>query len=199
MIDLGEIDLDAIEDQTWVSERIKKYFQRIEKDYPFVLIDLGTLSTLQSFVLSIACPELMFVITPAPEARAQCYAAIKSMLNSNNSFREASIALLVNMAERPDQALLVAESITNTARKFLNFDLSMAGYVPLDQNVSAACERKLPLLEVSPDSPASKNIKEIVDWIYTNRPPTGQIGISEVILKFFNLLIEIQNQGERDG
>ncbi len=196
VIDLGEIDLDAIEDRTWVSERIRKYFQRIERDYPFVLIDLGTLSSFQSVVLSMVCPELMFVVTPAPEARAQCYATIKSMLNSNDGFRETDIALLVNMAEGPNQALLVAESITSTARKFLNFDLSTAGYVPLDQRVNAACERKLPFLQVSPDSPASKNIREIVDWIYANRPPMGQIGVSEVILKFFNLLIEIQNQGE---
>jgi flagellar biosynthesis protein FlhG len=199
VIDFGEIDLARVEDPAWVRERIRKYFQRVEENYPFVLIDLGTLSSVQSAVFSMSCPELMFVLTPSPEARAQCYATIKSMLNSDGSFREVSIALLVNMVEGPDQALLVSESIADTARKFLDFDLSTAGYVPLDRCVDVASENKQPFLVASPESLASQTLKEVVDWIYGNRPSMRQIGVSDIVVNFFDLLIEIQDKGEENA
>lgn len=124
-----------------------------QADYLFVDTGAGLSNTVLEFVL--ASDQVVVVTTPEPTSLADAYATIKTLAQR---LPGVEIKLVVNQAERLEEAAFAAERIVTTARNFLGLTVEHLGTVPRDPNVWQAVRRQTPFLLGYPDSAASRAV-----------------------------------------
>jgi flagellar biosynthesis protein FlhG len=124
-----------------------------EADYLILDTGAGLSQTVLAFVL--ACDQVLVVTTPEPTSIADGYATIKAL-----SYRRPGIdvKLVVNQAERLEEAEAAAERIASTARNFLGMSVDHLGTVPRDPYVWQAVRQQQPFFLAFPGAPASRAI-----------------------------------------
>jgi len=144
-----------------------------ERSHDFVIIDTGPgiHRAVRDFVLSAGL--VLLVTTPEPTALADAYATVKALANGDGPRLE----IVVNQAASAAQADAVIQRLQQTARLFLNADVGSAGSVPHDPCVSAAVQRRHPLLVEYSDSPAAAAINQLARrmmQLARNRPSANE-------------------------
>ncbi|MGC9327642.1 MAG: P-loop NTPase [Candidatus Hinthialibacter sp.] len=109
-----------------------------------------------------AADQVIVVTTPEPTAYTDAYALIKTLLKHQNG---QEIGLLVNMAQNAREAAEVLRLMLQMCRQFLNLSFNNIGFVPRDPDVLKAVRYQKPFLLRSPNSPASKTIRNIAATI----------------------------------
>ncbi len=147
--------LDLDEDQQIL---IIESLRPIIKRYRFLLLDVGAgiSQTVRSFARMTH--KQIVVITPEPTSLTDGYAMIK-VLNLKHSVKD--FLVLVNMAASDKEARQGFERISAACARFLDLEVDYLGYVLNDIAVMDSVRRQIPLLKMSPDSIASKNIRKI--------------------------------------
>lgn len=132
--------------------------QRLEGEAEYLILDTGAGlgDAVMEFVM--AADEVIVVTTPEPTAMADAYTMIKALCHRNAAVK---IWLVVNQAERPDDAAQVAERIVTTARDFLGAGVRHLGTIPRDPQVWQAVRQKVPYLLAYPNSPASRAVQAL--------------------------------------
>lgn len=167
---------------------------RLEGQADYLILDTGAglSTTVQEFVH--AADTVIVVTTPEPTALADAYGAIKAIARRNSA---PEIRLIINQAERTDDANTTAERIIMTARDFLGVNIEHLGTIPRDPHVWQAVRRQVPFSVEFPTAPASRAME-----ILTRRLILG--GSAERVYRarsggFFERLAGLFGRKERDA
>lgn len=129
-----------------------------------IVIDTG--AGLNRYVIDfiLFAREILLVTTSEPAAIADAYAVVKACTEygCDGKFR-----LLVNRVKDSEEWKETAERLNQTTQKFLNLYIEPLGYVYEDDAVSDAVKMQVPFFVKSPDSPASRCIRELVSSLLT--------------------------------
>jgi flagellar biosynthesis protein FlhG len=150
-----------------------------EQTQDFLVIDTaaGIHRSVRQFLE--ACDLVLVVATPEPTAIADAYATIKSLSGQSRSGTAVStLEVLINQVDSAEQAGLIGERIRETARTFLQVDVSFAGCIPRDPQVAAAVSRRQPFFIDKPDCPASQAVAQLAGRLaqfFKSQPPRGSL------------------------
>lgn len=125
----------------------------------YVLIDTGAGLNEQTLRLILAADEILVVLTPEPTSITDAYALIKMVINRDPS---ASLQLVINRAQTPEEGRETAQKISLVAERFLNLQIPTLGILPDDPNVTLSVKKQVPFLLAHPETQASKGVLQIV-------------------------------------
>jgi len=122
---------------------------------------------------ALAAQEILIVVAPEPTSITDAYAMMKVLFlkYSKNHFK-----LLVNSAKNAREAKEVFNNLSLVAQKFLNLSIDYWGYIPRDEHVVKAVRQQKTLIELYPDSPASKCFFNLAEKVCKNQPDTSSDG-----------------------
>ena len=137
--------------QASVLERINTY----TATYDYCLLDVG--AGITEAVQAFASKAMMriVVITPEPTSITDAYALIK-VLSSQHGVKDFYI--LVNQTESPGEEKSSYGRLAAACDKFLGITLASLGSIRSDATFLEAVRRQIPLLKLSPSTPAAKDL-----------------------------------------
>ncbi len=122
--------------------------------------------------------------TPEPTAVTDAYAVVKSALRRGE---EPDFNLVVNRAQNIREGRQIGEKIKRVSSDFLNFPLSVLGYVLEDKSVQTSVRRRRPFYLEYPDSRASDCITHVARRLRgksSEQKPRGIKGFFSKLLNF---------------
>ncbi len=126
--------------------------------YDKVIIDLGTGIQKSVTMLAQIAHEILIITTDSPTALADAYAFIKIMSLSKPA---STFKILINMAGTKKEGEHTYHTLLKACQSFLNISPSLAGIIHLDTMARESVRTQTPILNISPLSPAGKDILEI--------------------------------------
>jgi len=151
--ELAKLDKDQLEKFITNIGILDNYFDIIVVD-----TGAGISDNVLSFVM--ASDEVIIVTTPDPTAIMDAYALIK-VISARS--KDKDVKIIVNRAENISEANNVLNKLVLVSDKFLQMKVSPLGFVLYDENVVKAVKSQVPFLTSSPNSVASKNIRNITN------------------------------------
>src|SRR5206468_444937 len=156
MADLAEID----------RQRIVDSLAELEQQADVILIDTGAGISPNVLAFTRAADHVLVVTTPEPTAITDAYAVVKVISRADKArpYAQASdrrLSLLVNQARNENEARIVHDRIAKVARQFLGVSVFDAGYIPADDQVSAAVRKRSPFLLSAPKCAASHAVSQL--------------------------------------
>jgi len=138
-----------------------------------LLIDTSAGISSNVMYFNLAAQEILIVVSPEPTSITDAYAMMKVLFlkYSKNHFK-----LLVNSAKNAREAKEVFNNLSLVAQKFLNLSIDYWGYIPRDEHVVKAVRQQKTLIELYPDSPASKCFFNLAEKVCKNQPDTSSDG-----------------------
>lgn len=132
--------------------------ETLERNADFLVVDAS--AGLSSNVLAFAgaADEVLVVTTPEPTAVTDAYAVIKVLITERQVL---NISLVVNMAKNASEVRLIHSRLSTAARRFLNFDLTLAGFLLRDRHVPLAVAKRRPFLWSFPRSRAARQVRRL--------------------------------------
>jgi flagellar biosynthesis protein FlhG len=153
-------------------DQLRHDLDQLAASFDYLLLDVGSGRHDGVRQLIQAADEVLVITTPDPMALAEAYATIKSIST-------ASIHVAVNQATK-EQAGRILHRLQHTTHTFLRKSLSFGAAIPNDPAVNESVRQRLPFMLASPDSPASRAVKQLArqlasmerrchDWRYFER------------------------------
>jgi flagellar biosynthesis protein FlhG len=133
-------------------------FEQLEGSADFLIIDASAGLSANVLSFAAAADDVLVVTTPEPPAITDAYAVIKVLLTERHV---SNILLVVNMAKNISQVRSVHSRIANAARRFLGFDLSLAGFVLSDRHVRLAVSSRRPFVWSFPHCRAARGVQRL--------------------------------------
>ena len=148
--------------------RLISFLDSLERTADFLIVDAS--AGLSSNVLSFAgaADDVLVVTTPEPPAIADAYAVIKVLLMERQL---SSILLVVNMAKNVSQVRSVHARIAGAARRFLHFDLPLAGFLFYDRHVPLAVTARRPFMWSFPRCRAARQVQRLAKGLLASQTP----------------------------
>jgi flagellar biosynthesis protein FlhG len=118
-----------------------------------LLIDTGAGISSNVMYFNMAAQEILVVVTSEPTSFTDAYALIKvlSLKYGKNRFK-----ILVNAVKSPREAMEVFRNLSSVAQEFLSVSTDYWGYILFDEVVARAVKRRKAVLELFPQSEASR-------------------------------------------
>jgi len=138
--------------------KLLESFDSYDVDLDYLIIDTAAGISENVAFFCIAAQEIVVVTSPEPTAITDAYALIKVLFTR---YQEKEFRVLVNLARGPEEALEVFRSLSLVAERFLSISLDYIGYIPFDESVRKAVRAQRALVDIYPNSIASKKIAEI--------------------------------------
>ncbi len=132
----------------------------LEREADFIIVDTGAGLSPGVVGFLAAVEEVIVVTTPEPTSIADAYATVKVVSHENPA---APVMLVVNMARDLQEAEDAAEKITLVAKRFLQVNIKLLGFVPRDLCVARAVMQQKPFVLRYPSCPASRAVGEIAN------------------------------------
>ncbi|MCL5677628.1 MAG: AAA family ATPase [Firmicutes bacterium] len=142
----------------WQFGRLLTSLSELEKNHDLLLIDTGAGLSKNVTNFFLAADEVVVVTNPEPPATLDAYGLLKV---TSEQGRKHGIHLVVNRAESPSEAGMVAQKFVETAQKFLGLKVDYLGHVPTDPAVLQAIKKQQALMVHYPQSMAAAGIKRI--------------------------------------
>ncbi len=142
----------------WQFGRLLTSLAELEKSHDLLLIDTGAGLSKNVTNFFLAADEVVVVTNPEPPATLDAYGLLKV---ASEQGRKHGIHLVVNRAESPSEAGMVAQKFIETAQKFLDLRVNYLGHVPTDPTVLQAIKKQQPLLVHFPQSVAASSVRRI--------------------------------------
>jgi flagellar biosynthesis protein FlhG len=144
----------------------------LETDIDVLLIDTGAGISDTVLYFNLAAHERIIVVTPEPTSLTDAYALIKVLYSKHG---ERNFRILVNSAANEANGKSIFAKLSKVADHFLDgLSLDYLGTIPHDISVTKSVMKQRPVLEVFPDTPASKAFMRIAETIRNNRPNANQ-------------------------
>jgi len=125
----------------------------------------------------VASQEIVVVTAPEPTAVTGACALIKVL---STRYGEKRFTVLVNSARSEAEGREVFRALSSVAGMLLNVSLDYLGHIPHDASVQDAVRSQAPFVDMFPDGPASRKVREIAARILER--PGGDVKGS---LQFF--------------
>ena len=151
--------------------RLVSALEELEDDFDVVLLDSGAGIGDNVLFFIGAAQEAMLVVSPEPTSLTDAYATIK-VLCQDAGVRYFDV--VVNQASHEQQARDIFEKLSAVAGRFLDARVRWLGWVPRDENVHRAVMAQRPLVELFPQSPATRALNSVADTLF-NEPPPAQL------------------------
>lgn len=137
-------------------------FETYDDSVDYLLIDTSSgISTNVAF-FCMAAQEIIILTSSEPTAMTDAYALIKVLFTK---YQEKNFKVLVNNVKDEKEAKDVFRRLSIAAEKFLSISLDYLGYVPHDSLLQKAVRQQKALMEIYPESEASKSIMKIAQKI----------------------------------
>ena len=127
-----------------------------------ILFDLGAGINDNIVQLIGAASEVVVVTTPEPTAILDAYALIKTVCDRAPA---VTIRLIMNKADSKKEAISAISSFQAITKKYLGRDIGSLGYVLLDNEMTKAIKRQVPLMISHPASSAARDIQTIAQTL----------------------------------
>lgn len=138
--------------------KLLEEFDAYDGDLDFLLIDTAAGISENVAFFCIAAQDIVVITSPEPTAITDAYALIKVLFTR---YQEKEFRILVNLARSSEEGFEVFRRLSIAAEKFLNISLDYLGHIPLDEYLQKAVRAQRALLEIYPNSIASRQFAEI--------------------------------------
>lgn len=138
--------------------KLLEEFDAYDGDLDFLLIDTAAGISENVAFFCIAAQDIVVITSPEPTAITDAYALIKVLFTR---YQEKEFRILVNLARSSEEGFEVFRRLSLAAEKFLNISLDYLGHIPLDEHMQKAVRAQRALLEIYPNSIASRQFAEI--------------------------------------
>jgi len=169
----------------WQFGRLLTSLAELEKSHDLLLIDTGAGLSKNVTNFFLAADEVVVVTNPEPPATLDAYGLLKV---ASEQGRKHGIHLVVNRAESPSEAGMVAQKFIETAQKFLDLRVNYLGHVPTDPTVLQAIKKQQPLLIHFPQSVATSSVRRIAQALVPQEEAVPAPSVSAPRRSFFDRL-----------
>lgn len=135
-------------------------FEKLQKNFDFILFDMGAGATNWSLDLLKSIDEIIVISTAEPTSITDAYSMMKYIHLKDN---EKTFYLLCNRVYSNEEGQDTLIRLKNTMRKFLSKDVFILGALPEDQVVRKAVIEQVPFSISYPKAPVTKSLTEIVN------------------------------------
>lgn len=147
------------------------------KRFDFIIIDTGACIQPHTNIILNLVDEVVLVTTPELTSISDSYALVK-VLYSNNA--EISLSLFVNTVQNQDEAEYISQKFGEISDQFLGFRPALFGYLGVDPVVTEAVAVQTSILELSRDSRAASQLRNIAAELTSGPRSTGS-GSGQII------------------
>ncbi|MFC9707995.1 MinD/ParA family protein [Paenibacillus sp. JNUCC31] len=145
-----------------LSDRDLEFFaeqvEEIAQEMDYVIFDTGAGLSRENMKFIGAADECLIITTPEPTSITDAYALVKVMHGQENA---TPFRMIVNRVEDQQEAERVADKIAGVAKRFLQTDIPLLGYISEDAQVVKAVKRQVPYSLAYPNAKASKDIEKL--------------------------------------
>ncbi|MBB4823912.1 flagellar biosynthesis protein FlhG [Sporosarcina luteola] len=155
----GGSGLDSVLD--WSEEmfqRLLEAFGQLQKEYDFILFDMGAGATQSSIDLILAVDEVIVISTTEPTSITDAYSMMKFIYLRDP---EKRFHLVSNRVAKQEEGLEAAKRLQFAMTKFLNKETTILGFLPEDPVVHTSVVAQRPFLLFQPEAPVSKKMRTI--------------------------------------
>ena len=170
----------------WQFGRLVASLTELEREADLILIDTGAGLSRNVTNFFLAADDVVVVTNPEPPATLDAYGVLKVV---GEQGRRHGVKLVVNRAQNPNEASLVAEKLAETAKRFLGIEVTYLGPVLEDQMVVSAVKRQKPLLLHYNTSVAGQGIKRLARQLQPS--PEAELQPGGERLGFFQRLRQL--------
>ncbi len=159
--------------------------EKITQEYDYIILDNSAGLNRYTLGFSNASSSTYLITTPEPTSLTDGYAFIKSLYKL---YGYKDFKVIVNMASSRREGIEVFERLNYSVSKFLGFNLKLVGILPYTKRLKDSLAKKVPLLELYPSDPFSREIKKVaqleVGEVYTGEEKRGSF-IKSLLKLFF--------------
>ncbi len=153
----GIEEIGELED--YALTRLIQKLSNISDRYDYILIDTsaGIDNRVVSFIR--ASGRSYVITTPEPTSMTDAYALIKSI---RKLYGYSRFKIVVNMASNFKEGFETYERLRESAKKFLNIELKLAGILPKTNNMTKAIKKKEIFCKIYSNDKFSAELKKII-------------------------------------
>jgi flagellar biosynthesis protein FlhG len=140
-------------------ERLVDVMKQLEDRFDTILIDSGAGLGANMEMLMTAADDLIIVSTPEPTSIADAYSLLKVLVLKGEL---SPPQLVVNRARSLVDAKQAAAKLQMIAKRFLDVDVGILGYLLEDEAVVRSVMMQTPFVDAYPNSLAAKCVKQLV-------------------------------------
>ncbi|MEW5978214.1 MAG: MinD/ParA family protein [Acidobacteriota bacterium] len=141
---------------------------KLEAQSDYLLIDTAAGISANVIHLLLAAGIVIVVTAPEPTAIVDAYLVVKILAHRESHKR---IYLVVNSVSGPGEARNAHRQIDLVARRFLNKPVELLGYIEKDKNMVESVRKQTPVVNLYPDSGASRCLKTLAKRIIRDLSP----------------------------
>lgn len=145
-------------------ERLTIIFEHLQKEYDFVIFDMGAGATEQSIELIMAIDEVVVISTTEPTSITDAYSMMKYIVMRNPATSLYLIGNRIPKKQKGNEAML---RLQFAVRKFLDKETTVLGHLPEDDTVQKAVLQQKPYFLAYPNAPISKKMLTIAEMFTT--------------------------------
>lgn len=169
-------------DRSRRQQLLRMFNQFVRKD-EIVLIDTGAGINKNVLGFVAAAEEVIIVVTPEPTSLTDAYALIKILANFK---LHSEVDVVVNRAADRKEAMRIMARISAAAGRFLEIKLNFLGWIPEDRLVSQAVKNQQPYFLTNPNSPVSRSIAGIAEFLAEGNRLTSNEGFWSKLMGLFS-------------
>ena len=126
----------------------------------YIIFDTGAGLSKETLKFILAAHETLVVTTPEPTSITDAYAIIKMVHKEEPGI---AFRLIINRVTDQQEGKQTADKISLVAKKFLDLEIPLLGYVADDDSVSRSVKRQIPFSVAYPDCSAARDVQQIAD------------------------------------
>lgn len=136
-------------------DRLIFAFEELQKNYDFILFDMGAGATEWSLQFIMSVDDIFVVSTTEPTSITDAYSMMKYIYKRNE---DKHFHLICNRALSPNEGIITLKRLRTTMEQFLKKEVSELGVVLEDMNVRKAIIQQIPFKVLYPKSKASQTM-----------------------------------------
>jgi flagellar biosynthesis protein FlhG len=170
--------------------RLLHHFRNWSCDADLLMLDTASGAAEDVMCWALAADDLVLVTTPEPTALTDAYILTKVLLESGFAGR---IGVVVNMAGSLESRRIF-DSFQHMLYSSCEVDPVLLGNIPQDPEASRAVRMSTPVLQLNPNSPASRAIRETAQSLINWSSPGGQPSLTHAVGAWARRLMRWQVQ-----
>ncbi|WP_432359308.1 MinD/ParA family protein [Sporosarcina sp. UB5] len=157
----GGSGLDSVLDWSHdMFDRLLAAFEQLQKEYDFILFDMGAGATQRSIDLIIAVDEVIVISTTEPTSITDAYSMMKFICLQDP---DKKFSIVSNRVTKTNDGNDAVARLQFAMKKFLDKETSILGYLPEDASVQKAVIAQQPFLLLYPNALVSKRMTAIAN------------------------------------
>lgn len=172
----GGSGLDAV--MEWseeVFERLITAFAYLQKEFDFILFDMGAGATQSAIELILAVDEVIVISTTEPTSLTDAYSMMKFICTRDP---DKTFHIVSNRVSKDDNGHDAVTRLQFAMRKFLGKETAILGFLPEDPLVHKAVLAQKPYYLHYPNAPVSRKLLSIANtFVQADNEEDESIGI----------------------